>query len=67
MARLFKGDKERKQRRVWQVVKSAPWGVTEAEAADTLGMERRTINNYLRTLDKKGEVRKEGRRWFGRG
>lgn len=64
MARLFKGEKDGKQRRVWWVVKSAPWGVTEAEAADTLGIDRRTLNNYLRTLSKEGKAKKEGTRWY---
>ena len=66
MARLHKGEGEIKQKRVVNVLKGNELsGVTEAEAADLLGLERRTVNNYLRSLEKAGKAKKKGRSWFG--
>jgi hypothetical protein len=64
MARLYKGESEKNQKRVWWVVKSAPLGVSEANAADDLGWDRRRLNNYLRELEKEGKVKKKGQLWF---
>ena len=67
MARLHKGEGEQKKKRVWWLLRSAVFGVTEAEAADDLGWERRRLNNYLRDLQKDGQAERKGRRWFSRG
>jgi hypothetical protein len=32
--------------------------------ANELGWQRRTVNNYLRTLQQRGLAYKEGRDWF---
>ena len=65
MARLRKGESESKQKRVLNVLKSNALGTTEMEAADLLGLEQRTMNNYLRKLQKLGKAGKKGRSWFG--
>jgi hypothetical protein len=67
MARLYKGEAEERQKRVWWVVKNAVLGVSEATAADSLGWDRRRLNNYLRHLEKEGKVQRKGRLWFSRG
>ncbi|MCL5610997.1 MAG: WYL domain-containing protein, partial [Chloroflexi bacterium] len=39
-------------------------GVTEAEIADEINLERRTVNNYLRDLEFQGKALKDGLYWF---
>ena len=39
-------------------------GVTEAEIADEINLERRTVNNYLRELEFQGKALKDGLYWF---
>lgn len=39
-------------------------GLTEAEIADEMGLERRTINNYLRKLETQGKAYKDGLYWL---
>ena len=66
MARLRKGEGEQKKKRVSWLLRSAVFGVTEADAADDLGWGRRRLNNYLRDLQKSGKAERKGRRWFSR-
>lgn len=63
MARLFAGEKEHKEKRVQAMLKSALFGITESEAAETIGWDRRRLNNYLRKLEKEGKAQKKGRSW----
>lgn len=65
MARLFKGGRERKEKRMEGVLHgNDATGVTEEVAAGLLGWDRRTANNYLRALAQKGKAAKKGRSWF---
>lgn len=64
MARLSSGERSRKTRMIRSVLYSHPYGLREAEMASELGWQRRTVNNYLRTLQSRGLVYKEGRDWF---
>ena len=64
MARLSKGERSRKVRLVRTVLYQHPYGLRESEMANELGWQRRTVNNYLRTLSSRGVVYKEGRDWF---
>lgn len=64
MARLQIGEKSRKQKQVQQVLTRHYFGIREAELAEELGWDRRTLNNYLRQLERKGRVYKEGRSWY---
>jgi len=64
MARLRKGEKSKRERRVQGVLRWYPFGLKESELACELGWQRRTVNNYLRELRQQGRVYKEGRCWF---
>ena len=63
MARLPRGEKERKRRRLLKLLYRFPWGLREREIAEEMGWHRRTANNYLRELARQGVIRKEGRLW----
>ena len=64
MARLSKGVRRRKVRLVRTVLYQHPYGLRESEMANELGWQRRTVNNYLRALKRRGLIYKEGRDWF---
>lgn len=64
MARLRKGEKSRKENQVEQVLYQHDFGLREVEIAGELGWDRRTVNNYLRALERRGRTYKEGRSWF---
>jgi len=64
MARLRRGEKSRKTRQVETRLRQHTFGLHESELANELGWERRTLNNYLRDLDRQGRAYKEGRTWF---
>jgi len=64
MARLFKGQKAQKSRSVQRVLRAHAFGLRESEIAQTLGWQRRTVNNYLHELQGQGCVYKEGRLWL---
>jgi DNA-binding IclR family transcriptional regulator len=64
MARLPEGERRRRTRLVRTVLYEHPFGLRESEMANELGWQRRTVNNYLRSLESKGLVYKEGRDWF---
>ena len=64
MARLRKGDKASKERRIQRLLHYYEFGLRESEIASELGWQRRTVNNYLRSLREGGKVYKEGREWF---
>ena len=64
MARLRKGEKGRKEKQVESKLHRHVFGLRESELASELGWERRTVNNYLRSLKQKGRAYKEGRDWF---
>jgi DNA-binding NarL/FixJ family response regulator len=64
MARLFAGEKNCKTDDLQQLLERYRNGLSEAEIAEMLAWERRTVNNYLRKLEKTEQVYKEGRLWF---
>jgi hypothetical protein len=63
VARLFAGEKKNKLVALWRLLRGHENGLREKEAADMLGWERRTANNYLRGLEQRGNAYKEGRLW----
>ncbi len=63
MARLFTGEREINLNEVLRLLRTHDFGLKEAEVADLLGWERRTANNYLRELEERGLIYKEGRLW----
>jgi DNA-binding IclR family transcriptional regulator len=64
MARIPRWEKNQKTRRVRRILSQHPFGLRESELTDVLGWERRTVNNYLRALQRKGLIYKEGWEWF---
>ena len=64
MARLRSGEWQSKARRVQRVLYRYPWGIRESEIARVLGWNRRTLNAYLRALERRGLAYKEGWEWF---
>ena len=64
MARLRKGEKGSKETKVKRSLHHHFFGVKESELADELGWDRRTVNNYLRKLEREGEAYKEKWLWF---
>lgn len=65
VARLAKGDWEKKKKLVLQMLRVFRWGIRESELAQELGWKRRTVNNYLRALAQEDKAYREGRSWFG--
>jgi DNA-binding NarL/FixJ family response regulator len=66
MARLQKGEREDKESKLYRLLRRLRWGVREAEIAEELGWQRRTVNNYLRQLKVDEKAKREGRSWFAK-
>lgn len=64
MARLPEGEYERRVRQVVRVLWQHRHGLREQEIAELLGWERRSVNNYLHSLERKASAYREGRLWF---
>jgi len=64
MARLPKGEKQRRKNNLAGLIRFCGLGLTEIEMEEETGIDRRTLNNYLHELDREGKVHREGRRWF---
>jgi DNA-binding IclR family transcriptional regulator len=64
MARIPRWEKNQKTRQVRRILSQHPFGLRESELTDVLGWQRRTVNNYLRALQRKGLIYKEGWEWF---
>jgi DNA-binding NarL/FixJ family response regulator len=47
MARLCEGEYEERQKQIFRLLQLYRWGVKESEIAQELGLDRRTVNNYL--------------------
>jgi predicted DNA-binding transcriptional regulator YafY len=55
---------ERSRERVFLTLRRYPNGLSEADLEQVTGIQRRTLNNYLRVLDTEAKVWKEGISWF---
>ena len=66
MARLQKGEREDKESMLYRLLKRLRFGVRESEISEELGWQRRTVNNYLRKLEKEEKAQQEGRSWFAK-
>ena len=64
MARLREGEKDYTLDSVHRLLRRSYSGLREEEIAQMMGMERRRLNNYLRSLQSTGKLYKEGRLWF---
>jgi transposase len=52
-------------RRVYWCIRRCD-GASERELAEMTGLQRRSVNNYLRELERDGIAWKEGRYWYAR-
>jgi len=66
MARLQKGEREDREKKLYRLLRRLRWGVRESEIAEELGWQRRTVNNYLRELKKDEKAERDGRSWFAK-
>jgi DNA-binding NarL/FixJ family response regulator len=66
MARLQKGEHEDKENVLYRLLRRLRFGAREAEIAQELGWQRRTVNNYLRQLKKEEKADRDGRSWFAK-
>lgn len=64
MARLFAGQKDKRENDVLRLLVSRPFGMRESDISSELGWDRRTTNNYLRTLRDRRLIYKEGYQWY---
>lgn len=64
MARLRKGEKEKRKRLIASLIRYCGLGLSEKEIAEETGLDRRTVNNYLHELDEDGEAHKKNRKWW---
>ena len=64
MARLFAGERRLKTDDVVRLLRRHEFGLREAELAEMLSWERRTVNNYLHDLETRGHAYREGRLWY---
>ena len=56
MARLRDGERLQKEDKVERTLWQHIFGIRESELAEELGWERRTTNNYLHKLQRKGKA-----------
>lgn len=64
MARLPRGEKQRRSNKVAHLLHRCRLGLSEQEIAEETGWDRRTVNNYLRELDREEKAHRKGRKWF---
>jgi len=64
MGRLKAGERQMKGQQIARILRRHWFGLRESEVAQELGWGRRTVNNYLRNLQRQGKVYKEGRHWL---
>ncbi|NOH03076.1 MAG: CRISPR-associated helicase Cas3' [Chloroflexi bacterium] len=64
MPRIDDEDKRNRLERIFLLLTRNARGLTEAEIADEIRLERRTVNNYLRELEFQGKAFKDGLYWF---
>lgn len=55
-----------RRQRVYLLIKQSN-GLRESEIADTLNLERRSVHNYLVSLEQEGKIYKDGVLWFDSG
>lgn len=64
MPKIDEATNQQRFDRIYLLLTRHPLGLTEAEIADEIGMERRTTNNYLRKLEIQGKAYKDGLYWL---
>ena len=63
MARITNDDKQDVASKILLVIAEHKDGIRESELSELIGIERRTIHNYLKRLQATGRVRKDGCNW----
>ena len=64
MPKIDEATKQQRLDRIHLLLARNARGITEAEIADEMGLERRTANNYLRELEFQGKAIKDGLYWY---
>ncbi len=64
MPKMDEKTREGRKERTFLCLRRYKSGLTEAELAEELHFERRTLNNYLRELELEGKVYKDGKYWY---
>jgi len=64
MARITFNHKKETADKTLSVIGGYPDGVTEAGISEASAIERKTVNNYLRDLQRDGRIHKAGLRWY---
>ncbi|MCB0116283.1 MAG: hypothetical protein KDD84_19420, partial [Caldilineaceae bacterium] len=63
MPRVEGSAKQQNKEKTWLWVKRSQFGITEGELEEKTGVQRRTLNNYLRELEHEGKIYKDGQCW----
>jgi len=64
MPKIDEATKQQRLDRIHLLLARNARGITEAEIADEIRLERRTVNNYLRELEFQGKAIKDGLYWY---
>ena len=63
MPKVDQATHENRKERTFLALRRHPLGLTETELEQATGVQRRTLNNYLRALEDEGKVYKDGVVW----
>jgi CRISPR-associated endonuclease/helicase Cas3 len=63
MPKVDQATYEDRKMRVFLTLRRYPNGLTEADLEQETGLNRRTLNNYLRALETEGKIYKDGLTW----
>lgn len=64
MPKVDEATHEGRKERVFLALRRYPAGLTEADLEQITSIQRRTLNNYLRTLETEGKILKDGITWL---
>jgi CRISPR-associated endonuclease/helicase Cas3 len=64
MPKIDESTKQQRLDRLYLLLRRHPRGITQSEIAEEVGLELRTTNNYLRELEDRGKIYKDGIYWF---
>jgi CRISPR-associated endonuclease/helicase Cas3 len=64
MPKVDQATYEDRKMRVFLTLRRYPNGLTEADLEQETGLNRRTLNNYLRALETEGKIFKDGLTWM---
>lgn len=64
MPRISDYDLRRREELVLMYIRRFPDGITASQIAEDMSIERRTVDNYLKSLQQRNEIDKEGKYWF---